>query len=1180
MYLKRLELTGFKSFASRVRLEFDAGITAIVGPNGSGKSNISDSVRWILGEQSVKSLRGSKLEDIIFSGTDGKRPVGMAEVQLTLDNSDGFLPVDFQEVVVARRVYRSGESDFLINKRPCRLKDIQDLFTDTGLGREGYAIIGQNQFDTILSVNPKERRVIFEETAGIVRYKNRKEQAIKKIEQTEQDLLRVQDILAEVERHLEPLAQEAQKTRKYQGLARRLMESELDLYRIRLSELRRSQKDLDEQTHQASEVCSNLTEEYKQLESNVQALENELSELEHSLEHAQIALMDASERLGTVQRQIELDEERQRSAASAAERWSETQRVEMEKTEALDGKMDELDKAAALEDQAAADAKAELDIASDALRSLRVEQQQCRAALERRKNEFLDFMQELSDARNVRQNSREQTGRLEAQIKRLQSELTDKETERHENTSGLQTVQDSLEIARQEVSSHQDQYEMLLKEQQGLTGEHDKARREETRVQDELRQVESRLKALSELENNYEGFYHSVRRLLQAPIPNAKLHGTVADVMTVPRHLETAMEIALGPGLQNVIAATQKDAQEAIRWLKEKKAGRGTFLPLDSIQGREFPASYKTYWESSEGVLGPALDLVAFAPKYRKALASLLGRIAVTSDLRTASDLARVLPSFGRIVTIEGDVIMPSGAMTGGSTAGKTTGILSRKNQIKDLKAQVLDLENQLAVRQAECGRIASDLAANREQQALFEEKRSQADEERSRLERRFYELKLTADHIKREMEGRNAEILRLTTENEELKESADEAADRLGDMEVQERRLRAAIGDLEREVEHNERQLDEYQELVSQKRVQYTELANAVQRLQERRAELERQQLEAREQLEQSHIELEALGKQQVERKREQSRRASEAAVLEEERDRLREESETLRSRRGERQAELQVRSQRLRKLRSELSGAERKLHSLELDKGRVDDALERITDDLTQRDVPISTVVERSPTRSRDNLEDQVNQLNQEIRSLGAIHPGAIEEYEALQERQSFLHNQLQDLNEAKASLRAVIEEMDQTSRKRFRKTFSQLRQEFQRMFSELFMGGHADLVLVQPETPLESGIEIVAQPPGKKLQNLLLLSGGERALTAIALLFAILTVKPAPFCVLDEVDSALDEANLGRFAQVMKQFSTDIQFLVITHRRGTMEAADRLYGLTMTDSAVSQLVSVSLA
>lgn len=1180
MRLKRLELTGFKSFASRVRLEFDAGITAIVGPNGSGKSNISDSVRWILGEQSVKSLRGSKLEDIIFSGTDGKRPLGMAEVQLTLDNSDGFLPVDFKEVVVARRVYRSGESDFLINKRPCRLRDIQDLFTDTGLGREGYAVIGQNQFDMILSVNPKERRVIFEETAGIVRYKNRKEQAVKKIEQTEQDLVRIQDILAEVERQIEPLREEAAKTRRYRELDNDLREFELDLFCYRVKELQASQAALRDKAASASCRCATLSEEYQQLDNEIQSKETEQNQLDEAIDQAQASLMDVSERLASLQRQIELDAERQRSAVRSMERLKETQRVQQEKTDALRRQIHETQEAVTLKEQAASRSQEELETVAGTLKQLRLHQQTSRETLEERKNGFLDFMRELSDARNVRQNHRERMTALQVQMQRLQKESTEAQEKSAENQSVLDETKTALEASREAVSSLDAQKRLLVQEQKELAAALEEARRKENSAQDELRQTQSRLRALTELEDSYEGFYQSVRRVLKAKLPQVELHGTVADVLTVPRTLETALEIALGPGLQNIIAATQEDAQKAIGWLKKEKAGRGTFLPLDTIKGREFPESYTKYWESRDSVLGPALDLVSFAPEYRPALASLLGRVALAKDLPTAVELAETLPSFGRIVTIDGDVIMPSGAMTGGSTAGKTKGILSRKNEIKELQSRTAQGEKQLRKRQSE-SRCAEDaLSANRAKERQLEEERSRAEKEQSSLERRIYELTLEGEHLVQAADASEAERRRLAQESEELRAAAESAAKLLCDMESREATLRKTIADLEVEVEHNDGQLVEYQELVAHRRVEHTEAVHAVERLQERRAEFERQHQEARQQLEQAKREWASLAAEQEEREGARSRREAEAEARQSERDQLRKESDAKKGRRSQLQSELQCKTQRLRKLRSELTSAERRMHALELEKGRIDDSLDRINEDLKARDVSVDAVLERSPDATLGELEEQVSRLHEEVRSLGAVHPGAVEEYDALVERQSFLHGQMQDLNEAKASLRAVIEEMDETSKKRFRKTFSQLRQEFQRLFSQLFMGGRADLVLVEPESPLTSGVEIVAQPPGKKLQNLLLLSGGERALTAIALLFAILSVRPAPFCVFDEVDSALDEANLDRFAQVMKQFSADIQFLVITHRRGTMEAADRLYGLTMTDSAVSQLMSVSLA
>lgn len=1179
MRLKRLELIGFKSFANKVTLEFDEGITAIVGPNGSGKSNISDAVRWVLGEQSIKSLRGSKLEDVIFAGSDGKKPLGMAEVQLTLENSDGFLPIDYNEVTITRRVYRSGESDFLINKTPCRLKDIQDLFTDTGLGREGYAIIGQGQIDAILSTNPEERRSLFEETAGIIKYRHRKEKAIKKMEQTEQDIVRIEDILAELNNQLGPLEREATKARKYQGLANALSEAELDLYSLILNGLVDKKDRLDHQLTENQQEGQKLAAQYQDVEVELNQQQEQLRKTEYEMDNLQEQVIELNDQINQANRNIELTEERLKHISNQKQSLQKNQ-VDYEQEKA---KLEEILQTAKTKLEVA---QAEYQVAKEKLKSneaslskMRLEYQERRIELEEKKSSFLEFIRELADARNFRRNYQQQRNNLDYQLANLTKEIEQLQNQIDDNQRKIQLEEAQLAEIMQRTDLHQQELKMINSLLDSLTNKLQEIEAREGKLLTTYQQVKSRITALQELEDDYEGYSYSVRQLLKQPIPGIKLYGTVGSVIKVPPGLETAIEIALGFGLQNIITPTATDAKLAIEWLKRQKAGRATFLPLDTIKSTAFPEDYKKYWQIPK-CLGPAIDLIEFDSLYLPAIQGLLGRIIIVEDLDTALKLQNMVPSFSRIVTVAGDVVMPNGSLTGGSINPKTTGLLKRKTEIHRLELQLADIQTQIT-------QINTEKIAQSEQLVQAQNRLEQANEQEYRLRLEMQKAQSDLEQLQAEKRrlselyaAKKTQLYDLETTIQELEDQSASAQKNIINLENEEIAKRQQIADLEELLTRLESFIEEASKELTEEKVALTSLHAGLKELEWQLANDTEKLTHTNNLLARTKQEYTLLHQQEQELNHKLSLNQAKHQQFLELKSKTLEQINQEREQRASLQGHIDINNDRLKKLRSALGKIDKAIYNVELELNGINLEYQRISEALSERQETLENVVEREVSRSQTELQAEVARLKDEIRLLGIVNLGSLQEYESVKERAFFLQTQLEDVKKAKQTLLDVIQEMDSVSAERFMETYEQLRAEFKLVFGELFEGGAADIILVDPEDPLNTGIEIIAQPPGKKLQNLALLSGGERSLTAIALLLAIRRVKPTPFCILDEVDAALDEANLERFADILQGFAKTTQFLIITHRQATMEKADRLYGVTMGESATSQLISVKLS
>lgn len=1178
MRLKRLEIQGFKSFARPVCLEFGAGITAIVGPNGSGKSNISDALRWVMGEQSAKSLRGQKMEDIIFAGSEGKKPLGMAEVQLTLDNSEGFFPLDYSEVTVTRRVYRSGESEFFINKQSCRLRDIHDLFTDTGLGREGYAIIGQGQIDAVLSVRSEDRRILLEETAGIVKYRQRKEQALRKLEDTSVDLLRVTDILHELENQLGPLGEQAQQARLYLDLAERLQTAELDYYSL-------CWHALDDKWARSDDNLKNLKNEYETYSEQLasialqqESLNAEIQALEEEIECHQEELGDLGEAINQGIRLIELHQERLRNQEARSEQLAGLIRAKDEELELLqneDGGLEQ--EVQGLLEQIRVKEQ-EIATFQKGVEELYQSQRQAQSKVNELKDGFFDFMRELAERRNFHRGFSERETNLRAQMTANQREfqtLVDRMATIEESISDLQTKQRELADALELHAVKEGETQKNLEDAKASLA---KAQREGRLKEGQLAQIQSRLKTLQELEEGYEGYAMGVRRIMQDRNMSQLVLGTVADVVTVPAGLETAFEVALGSSLQNLITAGEADAKTLIEWLKKVQGGRVTILPLDSVRGTEFPRD-KLSLLDQKGVLGSALDLLTFDAKYRPALASLLGRVVITEDLDTALKLKRQLEYFSRIVTRDGSVVFPSGAMTGGSLNSRTSGLLARKGQLASLEQEAETLQSQLQVIVDTEAELVRSIAQDEEKLVRLQEEGVETRLEIQRvtqgLEQALYERE-RIQMSQRELEEKNEDLEAILSN---LESEAEFAATEVVQLEQEEQVRREQIRACEENLEQVAATIEVRALEQTQKQVQLAELKGTLENQRIVLSNLQQKKESAKKAKQEALLELEEIS----ESRRQNEQIVAETSAANEENSLKRAAMQARLDEAKQKKQEAQKESARLGaeliQVEKEQLKRERALYKGEVEQEQLEREREQILTVLAERELTLESVLAREVTLKESTLKRNIADLRSQIKELGLVNPGATQEYERVMERCSFLQTQLEDLNEARESLQDVINEMDKLCRTKLWDVFRQVQVEFQKMFSQLFLGGKAELVLTDPESILTTGIDVMARPPGKKLQNLLVLSGGERALTAIALLFAIRKVQPTPFWVLDEIDAALDESNLGRFVELMEDFSKDTQFLVVTHRPRTMEAAHTLYGVTMGDEGCSQIISVAL-
>ncbi|WP_166238042.1 chromosome segregation protein SMC [Paenibacillus turpanensis] len=1181
MYLKRIELIGFKSFADKTELEFGQGISAVVGPNGSGKSNISDGIRWVLGEQSAKSLRGGNMQDVIFAGSDARKAVNFGEVSLTLDNSDNALPLDFSEVTVTRRVHRSGESEYFINRQSCRLKDIVELFMDTGIGKEAYSIIGQGRIEEILSARSEDRRALLEEASGIVKYKARKKESVKKLEETEQNLLRINDLVSELEDQVEPLREQSEKAQQFKLLKEELKTKEVSLYVYQIDQLHAAWKEAGERLEALQRQELELSTVVSAHDAQLEQQRVDIRRMEEQIEQKQGELLHITEEAEKCEGQGEVLRER----ARFLERNHEQLLLEITEAERRLGlKREEL---TALETK-----HQEVKAVRDELEQLLREEERRLLGVsggltgeeeERLKGQLLDKLNELAQARNELRYVEQQK---ETAIRRLQRLDDDggKWVEQNDRLQEkLRELEERLAEASRDVQESRNEYIRLsqsLQEDEPLLFDVQQTLRKWEQKYDSLI---SRRDTMKEMQNDYDGFQHGVRELLKARARGglSGIHGAVAELLRVPAAYETAVETALGAALQHIVVDNEAAGRAAIAYLKQRQLGRATVLPLDVIRGRSIGDSDRRSIEGADGYVGVAADLVATDRAYESILQNMLGNVIIAGTLEQANKIAARCQYRYRVVTLEGDIVNAGGSMTGGSLQKRTSSILGRQRQLEELDEDIAKTDKQLGelrsnaqtlkAKIADTGKQLEKLRSEGEAKRMTEQ---QLRSERDRTESELTSVREQLELLTQDQDGHREEMQSSDRRIEELKQ-------RTVELEAEEQQLQAAIRDAEQARKAGESLKEELQAQLTEFKVK---VAAASQEQQSLLEQIRRQQAEfgaAEADIAADRERLQAMESEQQQGSVElaaQIERLNELRIL---RQKCSEQLDFQRATRAELVRKLEEAESETKEQRIKLKQVEDQLRQTEVRAGRLDVELDNLLKKLSEEyELSYELAKERYPVpEDVPSAQAEVRDIRRQISSLGDVNLGAIEEFLRVSERYDFLNTQKNDLIEAKTALYQVIRDMDAEMSKRFVSTFQEIRSHFVVVFSKLFGGGRADLMLTEPDNPLETGIEIVAQPPGKKLQNLQLLSGGEKALTALALLFSILHVKPVPFCVLDEVEAALDEANVTRYAQYLREFSQQTQFIVVTHRKGTMEEADVLYGVTMEEGGVSKLVSVRL-
>ncbi len=1184
MYLKRLELQGFKSFPEKIRLEFNTGITAIVGPNGSGKSNISDAVRWVLGEQSAKSLRGAKMEDVIFAGTQSRRQLGFAEVIMVIDNADRKLAMDFSEVTVSRRVFRSGESEYQINGLSCRLKDIHEMFMDTGIGKEGYSIIGQGRIEEILSSRSEDRRLLFEEAAGIVKYKTRKHETENKLERERQNLVRVEDIISEISGQLEPMREQAEKARKYFEYKEQLKSLQVNIFIQNVERAESELKKIDDSLNTLKNQVESEKIKQDRYMMEIESAREESQRLETKAKEYNEQLNDIRLAIGSNDNDIKLLNEQIGFILQEISRLNSD-------IEEKQNKIQELEQSMTTENAKLSGIEIKLKVSgenyeqkqqsfNDVSRRMSEGEQQ----IEKFNAEIIEKMGTSSEMKVELQNFRRNYQQLEDTKENVLEEKEINRSKLNEKNARASALHKSLEITLESIEKLTRDSIQLQNEKEEKTKSLNEKSARLVVVQKELNQSGSRLKALIEFENGYEGYYNSVKSVLKQkkrePERFKGICGAVAELMEVNKDYEVCLEVALGSAVQNIVTLSEEDATLAIEYLKSTKDGRATFLPLTAIKGRDL-GNNKNEILGQVGVCGVAKDLIQYDPRYENIFSSLLGRVIVVDNIKNAVKLARKYEHQYKIVTLEGELLNAGGAMSGGSSTQKIMNLFSRSREIKELKELVdkLDRENLTLTTETEGTRRVISIIKEQ-----IEDKRTELQEkalERATLEQN---LSQTKEQI---------ELFKL--KSVELQEADQKLMERLQEINKEIRQKEKNLAEHESSIQKLHEQVDEFQNAMINERLEKESGYSELMQIKTEISALEQNKQSSNEniyrmQQEKLYI-VESVNKhgEEIHVKAEKKQSCEESILTTREKiQNLKVEQDALLSKISDAESLKQALAKKLsenekleRELMETLSILKSSVVRLEAQKEQTNENNRRIYDEMwDEYQITYNTALgyERLELTSIQ-LQRNEKTVKADINSLGNINSAAIDEFKAITERHTFLTKQRDDIVATEEKLKDIIEELTGLMEKQFIEQFRIISENFSVVFSEMFGGGKAYLRLSDEKNVLDSGIDIIAQPPGKNLQNMLLLSGGERALTATALLFGILRMKPSPFCILDEVEAALDDANVLRYANYLKKFSSETQFIIVTHRKGTMESADVLYGVTMEEHGVSKLSSIKL-
>ena len=1179
MYLKNIEVYGFKSFAQKINFEFHNGITGIVGPNGSGKSNVGDAVRWVLGEQSAKQLRGGNMQDVIFSGTENRKPLSFASVSITLDNSDHKLPVDYNEVTVTRRLYRSGESEYLINGSGCRLKDIQEMFYDTGIGKEGYSIIGQGQIDKILSGKPEERRELFDEAAGIVKFKRRKATTLKKLDEERQNLVRVTDILSELTKQLGPLEKQSETARIYLAKREELKELDVNLFLLDHQRTGELLKELEEKLEQAQRELNEAQAAYDQTKIEYDRLEQELEDLNHRLD----TLKEEQQQNALLKQQYEGQVQVLEEQISSGKQNSEHYQNRLTALgEDLDRRTQEKEKLAEdkLELQSRLkEIRASLSKETEALENIVSNVEECTQAVEDGKNEIIEIL-------NSRATTKGKVQRFDAMLEQLN-------IRKAEISQRILRLKSEEEVLEKERLNAQKQYDAVTAVIHSTNEECVRLDGEVQKLQDELKkqnsQMEigqtayhreaSRLESLKNITERYDGYGNSIRRVMEQKNREPGIKGVVADIIHVQKDYEVAIETALGGSIQNIVTDNEQTAKRMIGFLKKNRFGRATFLPLSNISGRDGLNQRDVL--SEPGVVGTANTLVNADKEYSELVMYLLGRVLVVDNIDHAIAIGKKYRHSLRMVTIEGESLSPGGSMTGGAFKNNSN-LLGRRREIEELERSVGILRKELEETQKSIGENRSRRNVLRDTIADFQQKLRQQYVEQNTAKMNLEQLKEKEGEIQNSYRQIDREQEELRHQAGEIRQDHSSIARELEDSQKDEKELETFIETKQKELEEWKAEETEKTHELEKIRLEESSLEQQNQFLQENLSRLN-SEIAAFQKESQEITENLVQSREEIHKKEEgiqELKNAAQECLLKE---------EQYGSQRAQCQEEKEKRSASHKTFFEKRDHLSEKTSLLDKECFRLRSQTEKIEE---QREGQISYMWEeyeitpnnalqyrKEELTDRQAIKADVTRIKDEIRKLGSVNVNAIEDYKELLERHTFLSGQYDDIVKAEETLEGIILELDEGMRKQFTEKFRDIQREFDKAFKELFGGGKGTLELAEDEDILEAGIRIISQPPGKKLQNMMQLSGGEKALTAIALLFAIQNLKPSPFCLLDEIEAALDDSNVGRFASYLQKLTKNTQFIIITHRRGTMNAADRLYGITMQEKGVSTLVSVDL-
>ncbi len=1179
MFFKKIEIHGFKSFCHRTIISFDKALTIIVGPNGCGKSNIFDGIRWVLGEQSAKSLRGGRMGDVIFNGSATQRPMGFAKVSLTVMNERKILPIDFSEIDITRRLFTNGESTYLLNKKACRLKDITELLMDTGAGTSAYSIMEQGKVDQIISSKPLERRVIFEEAAGITKYKAKKEEAQRKLQRTEEDHLRITDILVELKKQVGSLKRQANKAERYKELMESLKKLEMQLLYMRFLELVEKSKEVesnfDAKSNELIEVNTIITKlEADQSETSIQSetvnkklLEstNSKFEITNNIEKCQSSLELNNSQIKNIEELVE-------KLTKEVSQLKEQEKIQVEEIAKLSKESEELESKIKEEDEKHTEILKRFEVSKEALRdkielksSLVVQIRDKQISINNLNNEL-----EVSAKFNTQYSGEKKI--LEKQKKEVGDKLTEVKAFLDEEREDIQSINAEISNCEKE--------EVKIDEKVGSLSESIKQSDQKlSELYSEKRTFESKLKALMELQESYAGFSKGVKTVLSAT-QNGSLKGicdVVASLITTEEKYEIAIESALGSGMQNIVTENSEDAKNAIDYLRSKNAGKATFLPLDLIE--PFKTKKTSDIENQQGVLGWAIDLVEFDDKFKKIAEYLLGNVVIVETLEDGIRLEKKGIRH-RYVSLEGDILNPGGSMIGGSYI--KSGILGRERELKKYSRNVSRLEGTINNLQKE---VDSE-----------KEKLNNLNERKIDLKNNIQKFALVKVSKLKDIDKVITDINNLENQLVEIDNKIKEVDENINKLESQNKDLLSKIEESKNELEQIQKQhlqleqetlgkdteLDELNKAITEIKVHIASFKERKEATLNKVGYLEQEVQDSYRLVAEKEKEIESLSKKKEEISSEIEKSKKKLEELNEEQKRFEEICASLNE---EKESVIEG----LNKLSSEISEQQRnknilqnELHEIDVKKTELKVQLDNIKNQAEEKFLKnfddISEEIEQVD-RNTDEIYEEITNIREKVEAMGPVNLLAIEEYKELKERYDFMIEQEKDLLEAKDTLIKTIKKIDETITEMFQKSFSVVREHFKDTFRRLFGGGQADLVLTDSENILDAGVDIVARPPGKKLQNINLLSGGEKALTAIALLFALFLEKPSPFCVLDEIDAPLDDANIDRFKKLIKEFSKTTQFIIITHNKQTMELADTLYGVTMEEPGVSKLISVKL-